>query len=264
MKNNTLFLLSSFTMLAFSACNKTDYLDVSAGDRPPLSANIRFANARIATTGIQFWTFTQKITTDAVLPGKASPYAATTFGNVQINFTEGNGNAYKASRQFGNSATYSASGGPNGPIAGYYHTVFAASAKNDASKDTLLLFYDDLSAPAAGKAKLRFVHLAQGIGNVGLKLKQNSTETVLYTAIPYGSAGGSNLQGGAYDSAPFTSVNAGTISLVVSAGENALPVAIDQQALSNITLDAGKIYTVFIRADNKGVVSAGIFSATAL
>jgi len=264
MKNNTLFLLSSFTLVAFSACNKTDYLDVNAGERPPLSANIRFVNARIPATGIQFWTFTQKVTTDAVLPGAASPYVSTTFGNVQINFTEGSGTAYKASRQFGNSATYSATGGPNGPIAGYYHTVFAASTKYNAGKDTLLLFYDDLSAPAAGKAKLRFVHLAQGIAGVNVRLKQNDTETPLFTAILYGSAGGSNLQGAAYDSAPFTNVNAGTISLIVSAGENAAPVAIDQQALSNITLEAGKIYTVFIRADSKGIVSAGILSTTSL
>jgi hypothetical protein len=264
MKNNILFFLSSFTILAFSACNKTDYLDVNAGDRPPLSANIRFVNARIPATGIQFWTFTQKVTTDAVLPGAASPYVSTTFGNVQINFTEGSGTAYKASRQFGNSAAYSATGGPNGPIAGYYHTVFAASTKYNAGKDTLLLFYDDLSAPAAGKAKLRFVHLAQGIAGVSVRLKQHDTETSLFTAIPYGSAGGSNLQGAAYDSAPFTNVNAGTISLIVSAGENATPVAIDQQALTNITLEAGKIYTVFIRADSKGVVSAGILSTPAL
>lgn len=263
MKNN-LLLLGSFTILAFSACNKTDYLDVNAGDRPPLSANIRFVNARIPAAGIQFWTFTQKVTTDAVLPGAASPYVATTFGNVQINFTEGGGTAYKASRQFGNSAAYSATGGPNGPIAGYYHTVFAASTKYNAAKDTLLLFYDDLSAPAAGKAKLRFVHLAQGVAGVSVRLQQNNTETPLFTTIPYGSAGGSNLQGAAYDSAPFTNVNAGTVSLIVSAGENAAPVTIDQQALTNIHLEAGKIYTVFIRADTKGVVSAGILSTTSL
>lgn len=260
MKNNLSFFLSSFTILAFSACNKTDYLDVNAGDRPPLSANIRFVNARTQNTGIQFWTFTQKVTTTAVLPGTASPYAATTFGNVQINFTEGNGTAYKVSRQFGNSAAYSATGGPNGPIAGYYHTVFAAPAKNDVTKDTLLLFYDDLSAPAAGKAKLRFVHLAPGIAGVSVKLRQNGTETTLYSNIPYGSAGGSNLKGTAYDSAPFTNVNAGTISLEVSAGEGAAPLPVQESGLNNITLGTGKIYTVFIRGDSKGLINAGIIT----
>ncbi|MET3878072.1 DUF4397 domain-containing protein [Chitinophaga sp. OAE865] len=264
MKNNHFFFLGSFAILAFSACNKTDYLDVNAGDRPPLSANIRFVNARIPATGIQFWTFTQKVTTDAVLPGAASPYVPTTFGNVQINFTEGSGTAYKASRQFGSSAVYSATGGPNGPITGYYHTVFAASTKANTGKDTLILFYDDLSAPPPGKAKFRFVHLAQGIGGVNVKLKQNNVESSLFTAIPYGSAGGSNLQGSAYESAPFTNLNAGTVSLVVSAGENAAPIVIDQQRLTNINLEAGKIYTVFIRADSKGVVSAGILSTGGL
>ena len=256
MKKNTLLLFS--IIITFGACNKIDYLDVDAGNRPPLSANIRFVNARIAATGIQFWTFTQKVTTEAVTPGTASPYVATTFGNVQINFTEGSGTAYKASRQFGNSASYTATGGPNGPIPGYYHTVFAAPAKNDAAKDTLLLFYDDLSAPAAGKAKLRFVHLASGIAGVSVKLQQHGTETTLYKTIAYGSAGGSNLQGSAYDSAPFANVNAGTISLVVSTGEDAAPLPIQQPGLSNITLEAGKIYTVFIRKDAKGLINAGI------
>lgn len=260
MKNNLSFFLSSFTILAFSACNKTDYLDVNAGDRPPLSANIRFVNARTESTAIQFWTFTQKVTTTAILPGTASPYVATTFGNVQINFTEGSGTAYQASRQFGNSATYSATGGPNGPIAGYYHTVFAAPTKNDAAKDTLLLFYDDRSAPAAGKAKLRFVHLAAGIAAVSLKLQQSGTETTLYNNIPYGSAGGSNLKGTAYDSAPFTNVNAGTISLVVSAAEGGAPLPVQEQGLSNIALEAGKIYTVFIRKDSKGLINAGVIT----
>ncbi|HEY9261113.1 DUF4397 domain-containing protein [Chitinophaga sp.] len=260
MKNKRSFFLSSFTILAFSACNKTDYLDVNAGERPALSANIRFVNARTENTAIQFWTFTQKVTTNALLPGTASPYVATTYGNVQINFTEGSGTAYRASRQFGNSATYSATGGPNGPIAGYYHTVFAAPTKNDAAKDTLLLFYDELSAPAAGKAKLRFVHLAAGIGNVTLKLEQAGTETTLYNNIPYGSAGGSNLKGSAYDSAPFTNVNAGTISLVVSAVEGGTPLPVQGQGLSNIALEAGKIYTVYIRKDGKGLINAGVIA----
>lgn len=256
MKKNTLLFFSS--IIAFSACHKTDYLDVNAGDRPPLSANIRFVNARTAPAGIQFWTFTQKVTTDAVAPGAASPYVATTFGNVQINFTEGSGTAYKASRQFGNSAAYTATGGPNGPIAGYYHTVFAAPSKNDAAKDTLLLFYDNLSAPAAGKAALRFVHLAAGIAGVSVRLRQQGTETTLYNTITYGSAGGSNLQGAAYDSAPFTNVNAGTISLIVRAGEDAAPLPIQQQGLTNINLEAGKIYTVFIRKDAKGLIYGSV------
>ncbi|WP_339071634.1 DUF4397 domain-containing protein [Chitinophaga sp. 180180018-3] len=257
---NKLLILSSFILLTGAACHKTDYLDVKAGERPPLSANIRFVNARIADTGIQFWTFTQQVTTSPVLPGTASPYVTATYGNVQINVTEGSGTSYRISRQFGNSATYSATGGPNGPIPGYYHTVFAAATRYDNSKDTLILVYDDLTAPPAGKAKLRFVHLAYGLPAVKVSILQNGTTTPLSNAIPYGAASGSNLQGAAYDSAPFTNVNAGTIAVVINTGENNTPVNVDQQALSHLLLEEGKVYTVFIRTGVKGVVSASVIS----
>ncbi|NLR60418.1 DUF4397 domain-containing protein [Chitinophaga polysaccharea] len=259
---NYLCQAGALTLLSVSACKKTDYLDVNAGDRPPLSANIRFVNARQQSTGIWFWTFTTKITTDALVPGATSPYLPTTYGNVQINFTEGNSATYKVSRQFGNSASYSATGGPNGPIAGYYHTVFAAPAGSNATKDTLILFYDDLSAPPPGKAKLRLVHLAYGVAPVSVTLQQGSNSNTLYTAIPYGSAGGSNLQGAAYDSAPFTNVNAGTISLVLRTAEGATPLAVNQQALTNITLEAGAVYTLFIWSDNKGTIYGTTIKAT--
>jgi hypothetical protein len=229
-----------FILLALSACTKSDYLDVNAAERPPLNAYISFVNARPVATGIQFWTFTQQITTAAVGINQASPYLPTTFGNVQINFTEGNGASYKASRQFGNSAAYTETGGPNGPIAGYYHTVVAAAKKNDRSKDTLVLFYDDLSQAPAGKAKLRFLHFAAGTGDVQVKLQQQNNEKVWFEKVGYGSAGGANLLGAAYDLGPFTNVDAGTISLTVSANGQAFNIP----ALSGLQLEAGKAYSI--------------------
>lgn len=233
---------SPFILLALSACTKIDYLDVNAADRPPLSAYISFVNARPAATGIQFWTFTQQVTTTAVAVNQASPYLPTTFGNVQINFTEGSGTSYKASRQFGNSAAYTETGGPNGPVAGYYHTVIAAAKKNDRSKDTLVLFYDDLSKAPAGKAKLRFLHFAAGTGEVRVTLQQQGIGKVWFEKVNYGSAGGGNLSGAAYELGPFTNVDAGTISLNVSANGQALNIP----ALSGLQLEAGKAYTVLL------------------
>ncbi|NML38899.1 DUF4397 domain-containing protein [Chitinophaga sp. G-6-1-13] len=229
-------------ILALSACTKSDYLDVNAAERPPLNAYISFVNARPVATGIQFWTFTQQITTAAVGVNQVSPYLPTTFGNVQINFTEGSGASYKASRQFGNSAAYTETGGPNGPIAGYYHTVVAAAKKNDRSKDTLVLFYDDLSSAPAGKAKLRFLHFAAGTGEVQVKLQQQNNEKVWFEKVGYGSAGGSNLSGAAYDLGPFTNVDASTISLTVSVNGQALNIP----SLSGLQLEAGKAYTVLL------------------
>ncbi|RFS27005.1 DUF4397 domain-containing protein [Chitinophaga silvatica] len=241
--------------LAFG-CKKAEYLDINAQDRSALSANIRFVNARVPNTGIQFWTFTQQITTTPLLPGNSSDYRPTTFGNVQINFTEGNGTAYIASRQFGNSATYSATGGPNGPIAGYYHTVIAAASRNDVSKDSLILFYDDLSTPPAGKAKIRLIHLAYGIGAISANIFQNGKENKLSDSIPYGSASGSNILGKAYDSAPFSVIDAGKISVGITNKASNTPILIN--TLQDIQLEAGKIYTIFLLTNGKGIVSANI------
>jgi hypothetical protein len=92
---------------------------------------------------------------------------------VQINFTEGTNTSYKASYQFGNSATFSATGRPNGPIATFYHTVVAARTSNNKA-DSLILFYDDLKSPDTGKAKLRFVNLTVGTGTLNVFNGQTS------------------------------------------------------------------------------------------
>ncbi|TWF35379.1 hypothetical protein FHW36_109169 [Chitinophaga polysaccharea] len=97
---------------------------------------------------------------------------------------------------------------------------------------------------------------------LNVTLQQGSNSSTLYTAIPYGSAGGSNLQGAAYDSAPFTNINAGTISLVLRTGEESAPLVVNQQALTNITLEAGAIYTLFIWSDNKGTIYGTTIKAT--
>lgn len=232
-----------------AACNKADYLDVNAGERPPLNAEISFVNARPVDIPLQFWAFTAQVTTSAVSIGQASPYLPTVFGNVQINFTEGTGTSYKLSRQFGNQAAFSASGGPNGPVAGYHHTVFAASSKTDITKDTLILFYDNLQPPAAGKAKLRFVHLAADIPVVSLALQQQGKESQLFGQVEYGRAGGSVLSGDSlniWSLGPFIEVPAGTSSLAVSIASGHSPLPIEGETFSNLILEAGKSYTAFL------------------
>lgn len=247
-----------------AACNKADYLDVNAGERPPLSAQISFVNARPLDVPLQFWAFTAQVTTTAVGVGKASPYLPTVFGNVQINFTEGTGTSYKLSRQFGNQAAFTASGGPNGPVAGYYHTVFAASSKTDITKDTLILFYDNLQAPTAGKAKLRFVHLAPGIPAVSITLQQQGRDSLLFGSVDYGRAGGSILEGNGlnvWSLGPFIEVPAGTSGLTVSTSSDHSLVAIEGEAFSNLSLEAGKSYTVFLyKAPGKSATGGAVIT----
>ncbi|SDF10817.1 DUF4397 domain-containing protein [Chitinophaga filiformis] len=246
------------------ACNKADYLDVNAGERPPLNAQISFVNARPVDVPLQFWAFTAQVTTTSVGVGKASPYLPTVFGNVQINFTEGTGTSYKLSRQFGNQAAFTASGGPNGPIAGYHHTVFAASSKTDITKDTLILFYDNLETPAAGKAKLRFVHLAPGIPAVSITLQQQGRDSLLFGSVDYGRAGGSVLEGNGlnvWSLGPFVEVPAGTSGLAVSSSSDHSPLAIEGETFSNLALEAGKSYTVFLyKAPGKSATGGAIIT----
>lgn len=247
-----------------AACKKADYLDVNAGDRPPLSAQISFVNARPVDIPLQFWAFTAQVTTTAIGVGKASPYLPTVFGNVQINFTEGTGTSYKLSRQFGNQAAFTASGGPNGPVAGYYHTVFAASSKTDITKDTLILFYDNLKAPAAGKAKLRFVHLAPGIPAVSITFEQQGGKSLLFGSVDYGRAGGSVLTGDSlnvWSLGPFIEVPAGTAGLTVSTSADNSPLVIEGETFSNLTLEAGKSYTAFLyKAPGKSATGGAIIT----
>lgn len=229
--------------LLIVSCKKTDYLDVDDTDRPSLVAHISFVNARPVDVGLQFWTYTTQVTKTAVALNTKSDYLDAQFGDVQINFTEGTNTTYKASRQFGNSATFTSTGGPNGPIATYYHTVFAV--KNiAATADSLILFYDDLSTPPAGKAKVRFVHLAPGQPAVDVVVS-TAGETGLFTNVGYGQAGGQVLSGEGYNAwslGPFVEVNAGTGSIAVTQSADHAQVDV----LDKVELVEGKIYTVYI------------------
>lgn len=185
-------ILLGFSIVLFTSCNKTDYLNVPATERPPLAAKISFVNARPVNQGINFYTYTTQVTPTPVGMNKATPYMDAQFGLVQINFAAAGNTSYLASRVFGGSATFTATGGPNGPIAGYYHTVFALKATaSNYTVDSVMLFFDDLTAPAAGMAKLRFVNLAPGSSSVDVSFAGNT----IFTNVGYGSAGGAVLSG---------------------------------------------------------------------
>lgn len=234
-------------LLSLVGCTKADYLDIHASERPSLAAYVRFVNARTSASPVHFWTFTNQVTTKPLATGEASAYLPTVYGNVQFNLTEGSGTSYKVSQQFGNSAAFTGSGGPNGPIPDYYHTVFAVR-KNRSVGDSLILFYDNLATPPASKAKLRFVNLSPDLGALSL-----TGGDVLLRDVPYGRAANSALSGetlSAYTLGPFVEVNAGTKTLNLSdaAGTPLLSAA-------SVALQEGKIYTVFTQGSPLRLVS---------
>ena len=112
---------------------------------------------------------------------------------------------------------------PLSPSASY--TVFAADS---VSKIGPVVLTDDLTAPAAGMAHVRFVHLSPNAPAVDVAV---TSGPVLFPNKSF------------KQFSPFTPVAAGTYNLEVrpaGSGSVVLP-------LPGITLQAGKIYTVFAK-----------------
>ncbi len=105
------------------------------------------------------------------------------------------------------------------------YSVFAIDS---VSKISALVLTDDLTAPASGKAHVRFVHLSPNAPAVDVAL-----------------AGGAVVFGNKAfkDYTAFTPLDAGTYNLEVRVAGTTPPVL----PLPGIVLEAGKIYTVFAK-----------------
>jgi hypothetical protein len=111
------------------------------------------------------------------------------------------------------------------------YSVFAVDS---VSKIKAAVVMDDLTAPASGKAHVRFFHFSPNAPAVDIAITGGS---VLFGNRTF------NDQSTNTSKAAFTPVNAGTYNLEVrAAGTNTVVLA-----LPNINLTAGKIYTVFAK-----------------
>jgi Domain of unknown function (DUF4397) len=109
---------------------------------------------------------------------------------------------------------------------------YSLFAIDSLSKIGALLVEDDLTAPAAGKAHVRFIHLAPGAPAVDV--------AVTGGAVVFGNT--SFKKGTA-----FTPLAAGTYNLEVRVAGTIPPASPAVLLLPNIQLTAGKIYTVFAK-----------------
>jgi hypothetical protein len=264
-----------------TSCKKAEYLDSDNADRPPLSAKVKLVNALSITAPINFLDFTRQINTALVVHNASTDYLDTQYGKVQYNTTEGSNTSYKSSYVFGGSAAFvqetdkASFAGPNGPIASYYHTLFAVAKRkpsklNPGNRDSLVLVYDDLTAPVTGKAKVRFANFSPDAPNVDLTLAGSGA---VFSNVAYGNFGDQTII--TYDAngkapatipglswktlGPFKEVDAVVAkNLEVRNNITQAVIPIVGNGLSNVTFEAGKIYTVFI---NGSLGGAGI-SAT--
>ncbi|HSG98686.1 MAG TPA: DUF4397 domain-containing protein [candidate division Zixibacteria bacterium] len=120
------------------------------------------------------------------------------------------------------------------------YTVFAADVIDNI---TPLVLVDDLTAPAAGFAHVRFVHLSPDAPAVDIALSTDGS--VVFGNVAFKETSGSTP-------GAFTPLPAGSYPLDVRVAGTAT-VALD---LGTITLEAGKIYTVFARGFLAGDGSA--------
>lgn len=134
------------------------------------------------------------------------------------------------------------------------YSVFAFSPSATIGSIDLLPVSDDLTAPAAGTAKVRIVHLGVGAATpVRLSIPSpipTGTPTDLTTDVAFGSA------------SPFVAVNASALNLIVTSGTTTRTqqVAVGDgtgTGTGTKTFEAGKIYTVVVR----GVSGSGIPAA---
>lgn len=266
MKILNVFIVIAATVL--SSCSKADYLDVDAGDRPPLNAKVKFVNARISPIAVNFWDFTRKVTPSLLQRNTSSAYLETQFGKVQYNVTEGTSTSYKASYIFGGSANFvqetntTSYSGPNGPIADFAHTLFTvkkrlSSTLNPNNIDSLILVYDDLTLPAAGKAKVRFANFSPDAPQLDFSYSGGIS---IFTKVGYGNFGNqvvipytngkspSVIDGLSWKTlGPFTEVPAGTnLAFQIKNTSSQAVIPVTGNSLSGITLADGKIYTIFI------------------
>lgn len=107
-------------------------------------------------------------------------------------------------------------------------------AIDSVSKISPLVVSDDLTAPASGKAHIRFIHLSPNAPGVDVSVTGQPQGTGLFTNRTFNKT----ITG---SESSFTPVDAGTYNLEVRLA-NTLTVVLP---LPGITLTAGKIYTVF-------------------
>lgn len=121
--------------------------------------------------------------------------------------------------------------------AGASYSVFAIDS---VSKIAPLVTVDTLTTPAAGKAHVRFVHLSPDAPAVNVTLTDG---TIVFGNKAF------------KERTSFTPLDAGTYNLQVrDAATNSAVVL----ALDNVTLTAGKIYTVFARGFASGLAAQAL------
>jgi hypothetical protein len=213
-------LLAGLATVFAAGCKKDDSSPTSPATTP--TASVMVVHASPNAPGVDLLLDNVKVGTNLTFPNNTG-YVAVDAGirNVKVNVT-------------GTSTTVIGADVPVGAAAAY--TIFAADS---VSKIAPVVLIDTLTTPASGKAHVRFVHLSPNAPAVDV--------AVTGGAVLFG-----NKTFKSFTS--FTPLAAATYNLEVRLAGTSTVVL----SLPNITLTAGKIYTVFAKGFVAGTAAQAL------
>ncbi len=205
-----LFVLLTFvTTISLASCSDDEN---TTAPTPTEKANVLVVHASPDAPGVDLLVDNTVAGTNLTFPNNTG-YLSVNAGtrNVKVNVTGTSTTVIQANLNIAANKNYS---------------VFAV---NQVSAIEPLVFEDDLTAPASGKAHVRFIHLSPNAPAVNITLTDG---TIVFGNVAF------------KGSVNFTPLNAGTYNLQVRDAATNQTVVLE---LPNITLQAGKIYTVFAK-----------------
>jgi hypothetical protein len=207
-KRKFLLLLLLAMSISVTACN-----DDEATTNPPTqeTARVQVVHASPNAPAVDILVDGTVVQSSLVFPNN-TPYLSTTAGtrNIKVRVSGTTTIAIDANVPFSANSS---------------NSIFAVDS---VSKISALVVTDDLTAPATGKAHIRFIHLSPNAPAVDVALQGGSVVFSNKTFKTF---------------TPFTPLDAGTYDLEVRlAGTNTVVLS-----LNAVVLKAGEIYTVFAR-----------------
>jgi hypothetical protein len=202
-------LLTLITTISIASCSDDENTTSPA---PAEKANVLVVHASPDAPGVDLLVDNTVAGTNLTFPNNTG-YLSVNAGtrNVKVNVTGTSTTVIQANLNLAANKNYS---------------VFAV---NQVSAIEPLVLEDDLTAPASGKAHVRFIHLSPNAPAVNITLTDG---TIVFGNVAF------------KGSINFTPLNAGTYNLQVRDAATNQTVVLE---LPNITLQAGKIYTVFAK-----------------
>lgn len=201
----------------FAACSKDKY-------EPQQVAGLAIISAFPDTLSMDFYINQTRVTNVRPLKfNRVIPYQPLFPGSWSLSIAKRNSNRALASERY-NLAS------------GIGYSIFVLDTLKTSTKKYLLT-EDDLSAPAADKAKVRFINLSKDAPALSLRI--NGKDTDLFTGKAF------------YEYTSFSAIDPGeSITFNINAGNEL------KTTLPNIKIEKGKIYTIYA----KGISTATIDS----